>query len=341
MATVSLCMIVKNEEQDLKTCLESVKDLVDEMVIVDTGSTDRTEEIARSYGAKVEHFRWVDDFAAARNYAFSLCSCDYIYSADADERLDVENQTRFRLLKDNIDPRIEIVQMVYVDHSEHRSVYNFERELRPKLFKRVRSFVWEDPIHEQVRLSPVVFDSEIEIIHTPRNQHAGRDLATFRKAIDRGVTMTDRLFSMYARELYMAGTEEDLAAGFTYFAGEADSGARGVDELRMACCIAARAARLHDDLAGFMKYAMKCVAADGCSEICCELGAYYLDAGDYNEAQLWYYNAAFETQPLMDIHAGGDKALLGLASVYELSGDEGKAQEYRTAAEQWTAPVEI
>lgn len=83
----------ENEEKVLKRCLDSVRDLVDEMIIVDTGSTDRTKEIAASYpDAKIYDFTWVDDFAKARNFAFSKATCDYIYSADADEEINEENR---------------------------------------------------------------------------------------------------------------------------------------------------------------------------------------------------------------------------------------------------------
>ena len=67
LITISLCMIVKNEEQVLARCLESVKDIVDEIVLVDTGSEDKTREIARKYTEKIYEFIWQDDFAAARN----------------------------------------------------------------------------------------------------------------------------------------------------------------------------------------------------------------------------------------------------------------------------------
>ena len=80
-------MIVKNEEQMLQGCLESVRDYVDEMIVVDTGSTDNTRQIAIDAGAKVFDFDWVDDFSAARNFAKSHTNCDYILSLDADERL--------------------------------------------------------------------------------------------------------------------------------------------------------------------------------------------------------------------------------------------------------------
>lgn len=84
---LTVVLIVKNEEELLGQCLESLQGVWDELVVVDTGSTDKTIEIAESFGAKIGHFPWVDDFAAARNYAESLCSGQYLYWQDADEVL--------------------------------------------------------------------------------------------------------------------------------------------------------------------------------------------------------------------------------------------------------------
>ena len=78
MVTITLCMIVKNEEKVLKRCLESIRDLMDEIVIVDTGSTDRTKEIAAKYTDQIYDFEWVNDFSAARNFAFSRAATIFI-----------------------------------------------------------------------------------------------------------------------------------------------------------------------------------------------------------------------------------------------------------------------
>jgi glycosyltransferase involved in cell wall biosynthesis len=84
---LSFCAIVKNEAANLARCLASVKPYVDEIIIVDTGSIDETVAIAQQYDAKVSHFQWCDDFAAARNYACSLASGEWILMLDADEEL--------------------------------------------------------------------------------------------------------------------------------------------------------------------------------------------------------------------------------------------------------------
>ena len=127
MISVSMCMIVKNEQSILKRCLDSYAGIYDELIIVDTGSTDNTKEIAAQYTDKVYNFAWCDDFAEARNFAFSKASCDYILSVDADEELDFHNNTALRSLKEAILPEIDIVQMYYVNESNFNSVYNVHK----------------------------------------------------------------------------------------------------------------------------------------------------------------------------------------------------------------------
>lgn len=85
---ISLCMIIKNEAENLSRCLDSVKGYVDEIILVDTGSTDDTIEIGLSYGAKIFPFQWVDDFSAARNHGLEKARGEWILVLDADEALD-------------------------------------------------------------------------------------------------------------------------------------------------------------------------------------------------------------------------------------------------------------
>lgn len=328
MIRISLCMIVKNEEKVLARCLDSIKDLMDEIIIVDTGSTDRTKEIARKYTDRIYDFEWIQDFSAARNFAFSLAKMEYIYSADADEVVDPENHRRFRYLKECLLPEIEIVQMKYGNQLQHGTVYNYDEEYRPKLFKRQREFVWEGSVHEMVRLEPVIYDSDIVITHMPERPHGDRDLENFRNQVKKGVRLGKRLHNMYARELYMVGTDADLESGMAFFMDSAADPRRDADEITEACCIVARAARLMDEPVIFFKYASKVIAKDGCSEICCEMGHFYEEAGDLEEATIWYYNAAYETQPALSITTGGKEPLEGLVRCYEAMGKDEEVARY-------------
>ena len=87
MKTLGLVMIVKNEERCLAKCLDAVKDLVDKIYITDTGSTDKTKEIAASYGAILSDYVWNQDFSAARNFSLAQSDCDWNLVLDADEYL--------------------------------------------------------------------------------------------------------------------------------------------------------------------------------------------------------------------------------------------------------------
>ena len=82
---LSLCMIVKNEQEDLPKCLEAVKKFVDEIIIMDTGSTDKTKEVAKKFTKNVFDFKWKNDFAAARNESLKHATGDWILCLDADE----------------------------------------------------------------------------------------------------------------------------------------------------------------------------------------------------------------------------------------------------------------
>ena len=97
--TLALCMIVKNEEAFLDQCLESVKGIVDEIVIVDTGSTDRTVEIAEKHHAKIYHHAWQNSFSEARNYALQFVTSEWVLQLDADEVLEREDAA---LLKETL-----------------------------------------------------------------------------------------------------------------------------------------------------------------------------------------------------------------------------------------------
>ncbi len=332
--TISLCMIVKNEERILARCLDSLEGLTDEIIIVDTGSTDRTREVAAGYTDKIYGFQWTDDFSAARNFAFSKASMEYIYSADADEVIDPENRERFRRLKETLLPEIEIVQMKYANQLQFRTVYNYDEEYRPKLFKRKRDFVWEAPIHETVRLAPVVFDSDIVISHMAEGNHAKRDLAGLRRHCAAGFRPDKRLHNLYARELMMAGDAEDFAGAAEFFQSSAEDVSRDKEEVEEACCVVARAARLAGDTVTFFKYTSKVIAEEACSEICCELGQFYEDNGDPEEAAVWYYNAVYETQPILDLQTGGAKGLEGLVRCYERMGCREQAEIYRGELEK-------
>lgn len=113
VTTISLCMIVKNEEAVIDRCLASVARLMDEIVIVDTGSTDATKDICRRYTDRIFDFAWNDDFSAARNFSFDQATGDFIFWLDADDVLTPDNQEKLKKLKGELTPDVSAVSMPY------------------------------------------------------------------------------------------------------------------------------------------------------------------------------------------------------------------------------------
>ncbi|MCU7667915.1 glycosyltransferase [Bacillus thuringiensis] len=142
MSTISLCMIVKDEEKRLPNCLESVKDLVDEIIIVDTGSTDKTEDIAKDFGAQIYHFEWIHDFAAARNFSLEKATKDWILWLDADESIEKININE---LKEKLETtshlgfEVEIHNILVENQAPliHKSIRLFKNELNINFMNKV------------------------------------------------------------------------------------------------------------------------------------------------------------------------------------------------------------
>lgn len=302
MVTISVCMIVKNEESKLKECLLSLDNLCEEIIIVDTGSTDNTKQVAAEFTDNIYDFTWTGDFSKARNFAFSKATMEYIYSADADEYIDVENQKKFANLKKVLMPEVEIVQMIYSEDSIS-TVLNSSKELRPKLYKRTRSFTWIDPVHETVRTLPVVFDSDIVIEHRPDSLHAPRDFSLIEKAYENDGNLSKKLYEMYAKEVYRWGDNKSLKNAESIFSKVMQTENLTDDLFVKLCIVCAKSARINKDVQGFIKYASKVLVTTECSEICKEMGDFFSDSGDTKEAELWYYNAMNEAESILDINS--------------------------------------
>ena len=341
MITISVCMIVKNEEAQLADCLKSLVPIADEIIVVDTGSTDRTKAIAAEFTDKIYDFKWIDDFSAARNFAFSKATKEYIYTADADEVIDERNINLFKQVKQVLLPEIEIVQMYYLNLMEQNTAYNSKRELRPKLFKRLRTFEWINPVHETVRLMPNVYDSDIEIQHLAKGSHAKRDFATFQKALKKGMRLDKVLHSMYAKELFIAGDDEDLDEAYDFFKSSYNDPERSMDEKQEAICVLARHARRRKNTAEFLSLVLPAAMSNPCSEICIEIGDYFFENKRYSDAVCWYNDGIYETDAIITIYSKGKDSLKKLSACYRNIGDKERAEYFENEADQWEPPETV
>lgn len=142
---LSLAMIVKDEEQSLPRLFDSVAKHVDEIVVVDTGSTDNTKQVAESYGAQVYDFEWVDDFSAARNFSFSKATGDWILWLDADD--EVENAKKLKEICELASDHVSAIHLpYYYDVDENGFVLT--KQDRERLIRNNDSFEWKGRLHE-------------------------------------------------------------------------------------------------------------------------------------------------------------------------------------------------
>ncbi|MBU0983637.1 MAG: tetratricopeptide repeat protein, partial [candidate division Zixibacteria bacterium] len=174
-ATVSVCMIVKNEEELLPDCLESVRDWADEIVIVDTGSTDRTVEIAEQYGARIFHQAWEGDFSKHRNYSLEQATCDWIFIIDADERFRPEGLPGLRALLDRDDCSAISIDVYNLYRSGAGSM-SFLPSVR--FFRRSLGLRYEGIVHNSLNTT-----ADTLVHRAPaRIDHLGYDLSDDRMA---------------------------------------------------------------------------------------------------------------------------------------------------------------
>lgn len=294
MKTISLCMIVRDEEDVMARCLACVRDIVDEIIVVDTGSTDRTKEIAAEMGARVLDFEWVDDFAAARNYAFAQATMDYILWLDADDVIDAENQEALQALKESLDGEIDTIMMRYhVAFDENgKPTYTFYRE---RLVRREAGFRWFGRVHEAIVTGGKSIRSEIAVRHEKlRAGEPGRNLRIYERMLAEGETMEPRHRYYYARELYANGRDAEAIV----LLEEAIEDKKTWIENRIGACkdLAGCCLRTGDTEGALKALCRSFALGDPRAEICCDLGRILMRRGDYRSAIFWY-KAAPECTP--------------------------------------------
>ena len=177
MISIGLCMIVKNEEAVLRRILTPMSKLVDKIYICDTGSVDKTKEIAREFTDEVYDFLWKDDFSAARNFITEKADTDYWMWLDADDVITPENQEKLLRLKESMDSDTDVVMMDYAvgfDEWEHVT-FSYYRERIMKTSRKhsfspyIPSFIHQDQeaftFHPPIKLCPIAVGMEMSFRH--------------------------------------------------------------------------------------------------------------------------------------------------------------------------------
>jgi glycosyltransferase involved in cell wall biosynthesis/FMN phosphatase YigB (HAD superfamily)/Tfp pilus assembly protein PilF len=220
---LSVCLIVKNEEKFLPQCLASVKGVAGQIVVVDTGSTDRTVEIAKAHGAEVHSFAWCDDFAAARNAGLEHATGDWVLMLDADEELPADQQEQLRAdvkRADVIALRLPLVNKGEEAHGRH---------FVPRLFRNAPDVYYYSRIHEQVFPSLIKCGQAWEMktaIGTAQLLHHGyaREIVQNRNKIERNLRLLRQAVTEYPDDANLQmnlGLElvhtDDLQTGLAHY----------------------------------------------------------------------------------------------------------------------------
>ncbi|MBD5148709.1 MAG: glycosyltransferase family 2 protein [Oscillibacter sp.] len=286
MVTVSLCMIVKNEEDVLARCLESAADLVDEIIIVDTGSTDRTREIAKNFTDRIYHFDWIDDFAAARNYAFSLAEKDYCMWLDADDVILEADRAAFQELKKALDPAVHVVMAKYNTGFDENGNVTFSY-FRERLIKNHTDMRWAGAVHEAIAPSgPVIYGGFAVTHRKTRPSDPERNLRIYEKQLERGETLDPRQQFYYGRELYYHQRYEEAVQVLERFL---DEGRGWVENNIDACCHCAYCYERMGQPEWALGPLLRSFAYDRPrAEICCELGRWFFQRENMSLAAYWY-----------------------------------------------------
>lgn len=337
MIKISLCMIVKNEEDVLGRCLDSAKAIADEIIIVDTGSTDRTKQIASQYTNLIYDFDWIDDFAAARNASFAKASGDYILWLDADDLILDKDRDAFLHLKETLPDDVSAVMMKYnvaFDAQGNPTFYYY----RERLIRNGLGMRWEGAVHEAIAPIGRVIHSDIAITH--KKMHSGdpdRNLRIFEKQIASGAPLEPRHEFYYARELYYHEQYEKAIQIFRRFL----DGKQGWVENCIDACqqLANCYYKLNRPEQALLALLESFVYDKPRAEICCSLGKHFLDRDRYTEAIFWY-NLAASCEP--NGESGGFVIadcyhyipFLQLCVCYDKLGNHRMAEEYNEKAAQ-------
>lgn len=300
MITLSLCMIVKNEHDTLGRCLDSAKDIADEIIIVDTGSTDDTKEIALKYTDKVYDFEWVYDFSKARNYSFSKATKDYIMWLDADDIILKEDLEKLKILKKILTYDIDMVFLKYNLNLDKNGIpaLSYYRE---RIVKRSNNFKWISPIHEVIPSKGKILREDIAITHSKLHMtDPKRNITIFEKMIENGTPLDTRQTFYYARELMYAKRFSESISNFEKVLLNKDAWI----ENKISACFDLY--KIYIELGNenmALQFLFKSFVYDKPrAEACCILGQYFISKKNY-EIAIYWLNQALNNK--YDISSGG------------------------------------
>lgn len=329
--SLSVCLIVRDEIEVISRCLGCVKRFADEIVVVDTGSTDGTREEAEKFTDKVYGFKWIDDFSAARNFAFEKAEGDFVMWLDADDVIDDANCRKIKKLVSDADFDMAFLPYaVAFDGDKPTFVYYRER-----IFKRSQNFRFEGAVHEAVVPRGKTVYGDALICHKKVKEGAPlRNLNILQKMIAGGICLNEREKFYYGRELLFNGMYRESIAVLEDFL----KGGGWVENKIEACLNLYRAYSAVGEGDKALSSLLKSFIYDRPrSEACCILGSYFEENKCVNCAIYWYQralecNSDLKSGGFVNLDYGGFIPNIRLCVLYDGLGDFEKANYYNEQA---------
>lgn len=330
--TLSVCIIVKNEQDVIGRCLNCAVKFADEIVVVDTGSTDATVSEVKKYTDNVHFFKWCDDFSKARNYAFDLATCELVMWLDADDVVTDENCDKIITLKNNFKD-YDMAFMPYAvnfDGDNPTFVYNRER-----IFKRSKNYRFQGAVHEAVVPCGKIMYSDATVYHKKvKEGEPFRNLRILQKQIADGTALDPRQKFYYGRELLFNNMFQEAAAVLEDFL-QSDGWVVNKTEACLNLCYAYKnLGKTDKSIAALLR---SFTFAPPQSEACCILGEYFLNKQNYETAAYWYKQALFckdngLSGGFVNVDYGGFIPYIQLCVLYDKLGDKQRAAYYNDRA---------
>lgn len=285
MKTISLCMIVRDEAEVLGRCLDSLENVIEEIIIVDTGSKDDTINIATSFEAKVYSYEWEEDFSKARNFSFSKANMDYILWLDADDVLLPKALEKLKALKQTMEGDVDAYSMIYhyaIDENDN-VLLSFRRN---RLVKREKLFLWHGAVHEYLDIWGKVIDTDICITHKRVKEPSNRNLKIYENRIEKGIKFNARDKYYYGKELYDHEQYEKAIDYFLDFIDHPD----GWKQDKINACL--KIAQYYTWIGLYQQSRLYCYKAfeygKPRADVCCQMGCNYLEESKIDQAIYWY-----------------------------------------------------
>ncbi len=333
---ISVCLIVKDEQEVLERCLGCVKQFANEIIIIDTGSKDNTKQIAKKFTDKVYDFKWVDDFSKARNFSFSFAKCEYVMWLDADDFISQDNIKKILQLKKGVSTAdVYMLKYDIAFDEKGNSTFSYYRE---RILKNNGKFFWQGFVHEAIVPSGKIEYLDISIWHRRKQKtNPKRNVEIYEKHQRNGAVFGAREWFYFGRELFYVKRYSKAEKCFRKFLNQPHKFLPNEIEASIFIAKIYYIKGQFQRAKNFLFSSMK--RLDLGAEGCCLLGDIFIKENNFPLSIFWYRNATLcipdtKSGAFVDLSYSTFVPFVQLTYLYYCLGDFKQAQKYHQKAKE-------